>query len=92
MCGLVYLVDVYLLHANSALAICAFTRALFAAGFPMFSTYMYENLGVDWATSLIGFLCLALVPFPLIFLRYGKTSRGWSRFAADRAFLEGEAE
>ncbi|KIX04893.1 uncharacterized protein Z518_05764 [Rhinocladiella mackenziei CBS 650.93] len=62
---------------------CAFTRALFAAGFPLFSTYMYENLGVDWATSVLGFVCLALIPFPLILFRYGKRIRGWRRFAYD---------
>ena len=34
------LVDVYLLNANSALAATGFVRAVMAAGFPLFATYI----------------------------------------------------
>lgn len=79
----VYLVDVYLFDANSALAANAFVRSFVAAAFPLFSTYMYQNLGVQWASSLLAFLCLALVPFPIIFYIYGRKIRAASRFAFD---------
>jgi DHA1 family multidrug resistance protein-like MFS transporter len=75
------MVDVYLLNANSAIAINTFIRSAVAAGFPMFATYMYVGLGVDWATSLLAFVCIALIPFPLVFWYYGKKIRSLSKFA-----------
>lgn len=75
------MVDVYLLNANSAIAINTFIRSLVAAGFPMFATYMFEGLGVAWATSVLASVCLALIPFPLIFWFYGKKIRGFSKYA-----------
>ncbi|KAG9642641.1 MFS general substrate transporter, partial [Aureobasidium melanogenum] len=83
MSGVTYMVDVYLLNANSAIAINTFIRSGVAAGFPMFATYMFEGLGVDWATSLLAFVCIALIPFPLIFWFYGKKIRSLSKFAFD---------
>ncbi|KUJ06816.1 MFS general substrate transporter [Mollisia scopiformis] len=77
----IYVVDTYLLNANSALAAMACARALMAAGFPLFATYMYVNLGVDWATSLLAFLSLAMVPFPILFWKYGEKLRMKGKFA-----------
>ncbi|THZ77112.1 MFS general substrate transporter [Aureobasidium pullulans] len=81
MSGVTYMVDVYLLNANSAIAINTFIRSAVAAGFPLFATYMYDGLGVDWATSLLAFVCIALIPFPFVFWFYGKKIRSWSKFA-----------
>lgn len=81
MSGVVYMVDVYLVNANSAIAINTFIRSFVAAGFPMFATYMYNRLHVDWATSLLGFITVALIPFPFVFWFYGAKIRGASRFA-----------
>jgi len=83
MSGVVYMIDVYLLNANSATAANTFVRSVVAAGFPLFATYMYRGLGVAWATSVLGFVCVALIPFPLVFWFYGKRIRGWSRYAFD---------
>ena len=47
----------------------------------MFATSMYEDLGVDWATSVIGFIAVGLIPFPLLFWIYGPKIRSWSKFA-----------
>lgn len=44
-----YLLDSYSLHAASALAANAVMRSLFGAVFPLFSTYLYGNLGLNWA-------------------------------------------
>ena len=44
---------------------------------------MYDKLGYQWASSLLGFLTLAMLPFPYLFFRYGKKIRGNSRFATD---------
>jgi hypothetical protein len=40
------------------------------------------ELGYQWATSVLAFLALAMVPFPYIFFKYGKRLRGHSRFAS----------
>jgi hypothetical protein len=42
---------------------------------------MYEALGFQWATALVAFVTLALLPFPYIFFRYGKKIRARSRYA-----------
>ena len=53
------------------------------AAFPLFGVQMYEKLGYQWATTLLAFLTLVMLPFPYIFFRYGKKIRGKSRFATD---------
>ena len=45
--GLAYIIDVYLVHANSAISANAIVRACFGAGFSMFASTMYHNLGVS---------------------------------------------
>lgn len=52
-----------------------------AAAFPLFGTQMYNKLGYQWASSLLAFLTLAMMPFPYIFFRYGKKIRAKSRYA-----------
>ncbi|KAF9876270.1 bicyclomycin resistance [Colletotrichum karsti] len=76
-----FLVDAYPLYAASALAANAFVRCSFAAAFPLFGTQMYTKLGYQWATSLLGFLTVIMLPFPYIFFKYGKRMRSRSRFA-----------
>ncbi|CAI7621111.1 unnamed protein product [Penicillium pancosmium] len=76
-----FLVDAYPLYAASALAANAFLRSSFAAAFPLFGVQMYEALGYQWATSLLAFLTVAMLPFPYIFYRFGPQIRAKSRFA-----------
>lgn len=83
MPGNVYLMDIYKSNAASALAANAFVRAALACAFPLIAGPMYSRLGVEWATSLLGFLCIGLAPFPVIFYIYGKKLRGWSKFVID---------
>ncbi|KAF1998485.1 MFS general substrate transporter [Amniculicola lignicola CBS 123094] len=80
--SLTTLFDVYPLYAASALAANSFARSYFAAAFPLFGVQMYNNLGYQWATTLLAFLALAMAPFPYFFMRYGKRLRGNSRFAS----------
>jgi MFS family permease len=79
--GLNYIIDVYLWYANSAIAANTFLRSLAGAGFPLFAVQMYHKLGVDWATSLLGFLCVVLIPVPICFFRYGAKIRAASKFS-----------
>jgi len=79
--GLNYIVDVYMWHANSALVSNTFMRSLAAAGFTVFASAMYHKLGIPWATSLLAFLCAALIPVPILFWIYGANIRRMSKFS-----------
>ncbi|KAL7937629.1 MFS general substrate transporter [Trichoderma chlorosporum] len=80
-----YLVDAYVIFAASALAGSSVLRSLFGAAFPLFTTYMYENLGIHWASSIPAFLALACVPFPFLFWKYGDKIRARCQYAAEAA-------
>jgi len=41
---------------------------------------VYRNLGIDWATSLLGFISVALLPVPWVFFKYGKRIRAMSHY------------
>ena len=79
--GLSYIIDVYMMHANSAIAANTLLRSLAGAGFPLFATAMYHTLGVNWATSLLGFLTVAFFPVPILFFLYGKRIREMSKYS-----------
>ncbi|KAJ5084927.1 hypothetical protein NUU61_009506 [Penicillium alfredii] len=78
-----YLIDAYTIYAASVLAANSIIRSCFGAGFPLFTTYLYHNLGIHWASCIPAFLALACVPFPFIFYRYGPTIRRKCRYAAE---------
>lgn len=75
-----YLIDAFTMHAASAQAANTFFRSLFGAGFPLFAVPMFHNLGVPWASSLLGFIAAAMIPIPLLFMIYGERLRKASRF------------
>lgn len=77
-----YLIDAYTIFAASVLAANSIIRSLFGAAFPLFTTYMYNNLGIHWASSIPAFLALACVPFPFLFYKYGAAIRTRCKFAA----------
>lgn len=52
-----------------------------AASFPLFSRQMFENMGIQWASTLLGCLAACLVPIPVAFYFYGKKLRMKSKFA-----------
>ena len=51
-----YLVDSYTIYAASVLAANSVLRSLFGAAFPLFTSYMYRDLGVHWAAALPGYV------------------------------------
>jgi hypothetical protein len=84
-----YLIDAYVIYAASVLAANSVLRSLFGAAFPLFCPYMYQNLGIHWASSVPAFLALACVPFPFLFYKYGSAIRERCKFAAEAAaFLQ----
>lgn len=75
-----YLVDSYTAYAASALAGGVILRSFFAAAFPLFTQYMFRNLGVHWASSIPAFLALACTPLPFVFYVFGPKIREKSRY------------
>ncbi|KAK0934348.1 hypothetical protein LTR29_014079 [Friedmanniomyces endolithicus] len=78
--GINYLIDCYGFYSNSAIAVNTFIRSIAGAVFPLFATQMYRGLGVAWATSILGFVCVAFIPAPILFYKYGASIRARSRF------------
>lgn len=81
MQGLNYIIDVYMMYANSAIAANTLIRSTLGGAFPLFATQMYHNLGVAWASSVLGFITLAMIPIPILFFIYGAKIRAMSRFS-----------
>jgi DHA1 family multidrug resistance protein-like MFS transporter len=81
MQGLNYIIDVYMMFANSAIAANTLVRSALGGSFPLFATQMYQNLGVDWASSVLGFITLAMIPIPILFFIYGAKIRAMSKFS-----------
>ncbi|KAF7596910.1 hypothetical protein BBP40_011955 [Aspergillus hancockii] len=77
-----FLVDAYPSYAASALAANSFARSSFGGIFPLFGAQMYNRLGLNWASCLLAFLTLAMLPFPYLFYKYGARIRKKSRFAS----------
>ncbi|KAF2165391.1 hypothetical protein M409DRAFT_55797 [Zasmidium cellare ATCC 36951] len=81
MTSILFLVEVYLYHANSALAMNTFVRSIVAASFPVFSRQMFSTLAIKWTGTMLACICVALTPFPVVMMVYGSHIRGWSKFA-----------
>lgn len=76
-----YIVDAYLMFAASALAANTIMRSTFGAIFPLFATYMFDGMGIEWAATLLGCVAAILVPLPIFFSIFGKRIRARSKFA-----------
>ncbi|ODV60355.1 MFS transporter [Ascoidea rubescens DSM 1968] len=77
------------LSVASALAANNLLRYSLASVFPLFTVQMYDKLGIDWASSLFGFIALLMLPVPWVFAKWGPNLRKTSRFgyAAMKAFI-----
>jgi hypothetical protein len=76
-----YLVDTY--HGTtvaSASSANSLARYVFGAVFPLFTTQMYSRLGIGWASSLLAFISLALLPVPWVIFKFGKQIRAKSKY------------
>lgn len=80
MQGLNYIIDMYMMFANSALAANSLLRCALGGSFPLFAVQMFHKLGVNWAASLLGFITVTMVPIPFGFYFYGAKLRSFSRF------------
>lgn len=76
-----YLVDTY--HGTtvaSASSANSLARYGLAGAFPLFTVQMYERLGIGWASSVLGFVAVGLLPVPWVLWRFGKRIRAKSRY------------
>lgn len=80
-----YLIDAYTVYAASVLAANSVLRSLFGFGFPLFTSYMYDSLGIHWASSIPAFLALACVPAPFLFYKYGSQIRQKQKYSREAA-------
>ncbi|WVO17501.1 hypothetical protein L204_105194 [Cryptococcus depauperatus] len=76
-----YLGESYPRHVASVFAGNTFFRSSFGGALPLAAPRMLDSLGIGWASSILGFISVAMVPLPFILQRYGKRLRYWSPFA-----------
>ena len=70
-----YLVDCYPVYAASAMAANTVLRSLVGMLLPLAGPSMYASLGLGWGNSLLGFLCIAMIPVPLLIWKFGARLR-----------------
>jgi hypothetical protein len=81
LAGATYLIDTYqALNGASAVAANGLLRYTLGGIFPLFTIQMYTNLGIAWATSLLGFVTVALLPIPWVLFKYGHQIRARSTY------------
>ncbi|BCS29783.1 MFS transporter [Aspergillus puulaauensis] len=81
MQGFNYILDSYLNFAASAFAANTMMRSLVGACFPLFTRQMFNNLGIQWAGTLLGCIAVLMIPIPALFLKYGPRLRKMSKLA-----------
>ncbi|KAL7424095.1 hypothetical protein Q5752_001680 [Cryptotrichosporon argae] len=79
--GINYLIDGYTVVSASAIAANTFNRSILAAAFPLIAQPLFNNLGTDWACTLLGLLGVLLGGTPFLFYRFGPKLRAMSKLA-----------
>jgi len=72
--------DAYEIYAASGMSATSICRSIFGAILPLAAKPMYQSLGISWASSLLGFLSLAMTIIPFAFIKYGDRIRANSHF------------
>jgi len=70
-----YLVDAFGHYRASAIAALMIFRQAVTIVLPLAGPPLYQNLGLGWGNSVLGFIALLTVPVPFSFLRYGERMR-----------------
>jgi len=87
-----YLSDAYEKYTACALSAASLGRNTFGAFLPLAAPALYNNLGFNWASSLLGFIGTVLSIAPVILLLNGPQIRRRSPFMSESAYDEEEAE
>jgi len=56
-------------------------RSLFGAVFPLFATYMFDGIGINWGMTLLGCVAALFIPMPFFLYYKGRSIRAKSKFA-----------
>lgn len=84
MASTLYVMDFYgPLYGASAMGANTMLRYVLGCVFPLFTVYMYEALGVGWASSLLGFVSLFGTAVPFLLYFGGPWLRQKSQYARD---------
>lgn len=81
-----YVTDAYSKYAASAVAVVAFGENVFSGFLPLAALSMYNNLGYQWASSLLAFLSLLLAFAPVYILFKGRSIRARSPFIREATY------
>ncbi|KAG6028782.1 hypothetical protein E4U41_000585 [Claviceps citrina] len=76
-----YLIDSHPLYAASAIAANVILRSVVGALLPLAGPPMYASLGLGWGNCVLGFICVAMIPMPLFFYKFGARLRAAQRFS-----------
>jgi MFS family permease len=83
---MMYITDAYAKYAASASAAVCFGENMFAAFLPLAAQSLYTNLGFQWASSLLGFIALALSFAPILLVWKGEHIRARSPFIEEAKY------
>ncbi|KAL4757011.1 putative MFS multidrug transporter [Aspergillus foveolatus] len=75
-----YVVDAYSQYAGSAMGTVATGENIFSAFLPLATLSMYNDLGFNWASTLLAFISLVLSLVPTLMFFWGKEVRAQSKF------------
>lgn len=79
--GALYIMNSYgSTHGASALSANSLLRYAGGGAFPLFTVQMFSSLGIGWASSLLGFVSVILVPVPWVLYKYGRRIRAHSQY------------
>ncbi|KAL3480504.1 putative bicyclomycin resistance protein [Aspergillus californicus] len=75
-----YLFDMYLPYAASVNAGSSVLRSLCGFAFPLFAKSMFQSLGINWASTLLGCIAAICITLPFLFHRCGPQMRARSKY------------
>jgi len=78
-----YVVDAFGLYSASAITGVIVMRCLMSTFLPLSTGPLIDSLGFGWAFTVFGGISLALVPIPMLMLRYGAHWRRFSEYSRD---------
>jgi DHA1 family multidrug resistance protein-like MFS transporter len=71
--------------AASVIAANTILRSFVAGAFPLFTQQMFNNLGIQWAGTLLACLATVMIPIPIGFYLYGSKLRKRSVYSQTMA-------
>ncbi|PGH27592.1 hypothetical protein AJ80_00834 [Polytolypa hystricis UAMH7299] len=89
-----YLTYSFGVYSASALAGNAVMRSVLGGVLPLVAPYLYDALGPNWSSTLLGLLEVAIIPIPIVFYKWGHKIRRRSTWISamqeDKRKLDGK--